>query len=224
MNRIIDRNIDRKNPRTQARHLASGTMRLWEAWAVAAIGLALYLGSARLLSAFCFQWSWIPLIGFVAYPYFKRFTKWTHVGLGLVWSLVPLGGFFAVKPSLDGIWPAAALGLFSVFWLAGFDIIYALMDEDFDRRTGLYSLPACWGSERAMKAAAVFHFLAFVVLVVLYSVCFSGPLTVMLLFLTGALLVMEQKFSGYVDIAFFQMNAIIGFVVLFFVVSGLKGV
>ena len=224
LNRIIDRRIDAKNPRTQSRHLSSGAMKLHEAWIITAVGLVVYLASAAALSDFCLQWSWVPLVGFAAYPYFKRFTKWTHVGLGLVWSMVPIAGFFAVNPSLNGIYPVAVLGIFSVFWLAGFDIIYATQDEAHDREAGLHSMPAAWGRERALRAAGLFHLLAFFALVVLYGAWFSGPITVMLLTVVGVLLFLEQKMSAYVDIAFFQINAVIGFVVFFFIAAGMKGV
>lgn len=223
LNRIIDRNIDSLNPRTKDRHLSNGTMKLYEAWFITSAGLALYLLSAWLISEFCLKWSWIPLIGFAAYPFFKRFTKWTHVGLGMVWSFIPLAGFLAVKPTLEGAEVAILLGVFSVFWLAGFDIIYATMDEQFDKENGLFSLPACWGGEKAVKIAGFFHALSFVVLLVIYSVWFSGPLTVMLLVGIGVLLYLEQRFSHHVDLAFFKINAIIGFSILAFVISGLKG-
>lgn len=224
LNRIIDRRIDKKNPRTANRHLPAGTMTLWEAWATVIVGLGVYLFAAWLLSDFCLKLSWIPILAFAAYPYFKRLTKWTHVGLGLVWSLVPLSGFFAVKPSIDGVFPAAMLGIFCVFWLAGFDIIYATLDEEFDRANGVFSLPAAWGSERAMKMSGLFHILAFAALLTLYMTWFSGPVTVMLLAVIGILLYLEQAFSHYVDLAFFQMNVAIGLVVLFFVMAGTKGV
>ena len=224
LNRILDRNIDKINPRTASRHLPSGNMKLWEAWITVVVGLALYLYSTWLLSDFCLKYSWIPLVAFVLYPMFKRFTKWTHVGLGLVWSLVPLGGFFAVEPSLKGIWPVLILSLFCVFWLAGFDIIYATLDEQFDRESGVYSLPAAWGSKRALKLAGTFHLLSFIALFFLYGIFLSGPVTVMILAMIGILLYLEQKFSHYVDLAFFQINAVIGFFVLFFVIAGIKGV
>jgi 4-hydroxybenzoate polyprenyltransferase len=199
-------------------------MKLWEAWITVVVGLALYLYSTWLLSDFCLKYSWIPLVAFVLYPMFKRFTKWTHVGLGLVWSLVPLGGFFAVEPSLKGIWPVLILSLFCVFWLAGFDIIYATLDEQFDRESGVNSLPAAWGSKRALKLAGTFHLLSFIALFFLYGIFLSGPVTVMILAMIGILLYLEQKFSHYVDLAFFQINAVIGFFVLFFVIAGIKGV
>jgi 4-hydroxybenzoate polyprenyltransferase len=224
LNRIIDREIDKKNPRTAGRHLPSGSMKLYEAWLVVFLALGLYLLAAWLLNDVCLSLAWVPLVGFCAYPFFKRFTKWTHLGLGLVWSFVPVAGYLAVKPEWDGIGPALALGVFSIFWLAGFDIIYATMDEEFDRQAGVHSLPAAWGSKRALRFSAVMHALAFITLVVLYAVWFAGPITVMLLALTGVLLFMEQWFTGYVDMAFFQINAVIGFVIFFFVLSGLKGV
>ena len=224
LNRIIDREIDRRNPRTQNRHLPSGAMKLYEAWIVVVVSLALYLFCAWLINDVCLRLAWVPLVGFAAYPFFKRFTQWTHLGLGVVWSFVPVAGFLAVKPSWEGIGPALTLGVFSIFWLAGFDIIYATMDERFDREAGVKSLPAAWGAKKALKFSAVMHVLAFLALVVLYAIWLSGPITVMLLFLAGALLLIEQWFSGYVDMAFFQMNAAIGFVIFFFVLSGLKGV
>lgn len=223
LNRIIDRDIDRRNPRTRDRHLASGVMKRVEAWGLVLASLAVYLFSAWLLSDWCFRLSWIPLVAFAAYPYFKRVTRWAHVGLGLVWSLAPIGGYFAVRPSMSGAEPAFVLGAFCLFWLAGFDIIYATMDAGFDREAGLHSLPAAWGPERALKAAAVFHACAFITLAVLYGVWLSGPITVLLLLIIGACLILEQRFSQNVDFAFFQVNAVIGFIVFFFVYSGLKG-
>ncbi|MCG3203346.1 MAG: 4-hydroxybenzoate octaprenyltransferase [Elusimicrobia bacterium] len=223
LNRIIDRPIDAKNPRTQDRHLISGKMKLWEAWLLATLALLLYLYAAWLLSDLCLKLSWIPLLGFFAYPYFKRLTKWTHVGLGLVWSLIPLAGFFAVKSSFDGIFPVVLLSLFSVFWLAGFDIIYATMDEEFDREMGVYSLPAAWGIPRALRLAGWFHLLAFVLIVFLYATFLSGPITVMLMGLLGVLLLVEYRMSNNVNFSFFQVNTIIGFVVLLMVLSGIKG-
>ncbi len=224
LNRVIDRRIDAKNPRTAERHLSSGKMKVSEAWMIGLVGLVIYLFCAWLLSDFCLKLSWIPLVGFTAYPYFKRITKWTHVGLGIVWAMVPLSGFFAVKPSLDGIAPVAILCVFSIFWLAGFDIIYATLDEEFDREAGVNSLPSAWGAERALNLAGIFHVLAFVLLIVLYGVWLSGPITVMLLAAIGVLLYVEYRMSSNVDVAFFQINTLIGFLVLFMVITGLKGV
>lgn len=223
LNRIIDRDIDRANPRTQDRHLAKGSMKLIEAWMLVVLSLAVYLLSAWLLSDFCLRWSWIPIVAFGAYPYFKRFTKFSHVGLGLVWSMVPLAGFFAIQPSFSNMGAVMMLAVFCSLWLAGFDIIYATLDEDFDRNASLHSLPASFGSQKALRISTVFHWLAYLTLMALYVVYFSGPITVMLLAIIGLFLYLEQKFSHYVDFAFFQINAAIAFVVFFFVYSGVKG-
>lgn len=224
LNRVIDRHIDGENPRTKNRHLASGQMALWEAYLIGGVGLVLYIWASAALSDFCLKLSWIPLVGFTAYPYFKRLTKWTHVGLGLVWSLVPLAGFFSVKPSVDGIAPAFFVAIFSVFWLAGFDIIYATQDEEFDREHGLHSLPAKMGTEKALKISALFHVAAFLILLFLYVGWLSGPVTVMMLFAAGLLLFFEQYLSAHIDFSFFYINIAIGFVVLFFIWAGVKGV
>ncbi len=224
LNRVIDRHIDAKNPRTKERHLAAGTMKLIEAWVIGIVGLVVYVWAAYQLSDFCLKLCWIPLVAFTAYPYFKRITPWTHVGLGLVWALVPLAGFFAVKPSLDGIGPVVTLAVFSVFWLAGFDIIYATLDEEFDRSAGVKSLPAHLGARNALKVSALFHLLAFLTLFVLYGFWLGGPLTVMLLAIVGVLLFLEQYFSAYVDFSFFHVNIWIGVAVLIFVMTGVRGV
>ncbi|MBL0250861.1 MAG: UbiA family prenyltransferase [Elusimicrobia bacterium] len=83
----------------------------------------------------------------------KRFTWLCHFGLGLTWALAPLGGWFAVRPGFEGSWPAWILGAFSFFWLSGFDIIYGTLDEEFDRREGLFSLPARFGRRRALRVS-----------------------------------------------------------------------
>jgi len=224
LNRIVDRDFDRLNPRTQNRHLASGIMNLIEGWLMVVVGLGIYVFCCWVISDFCLKISWIPIAGFVAYPYFKRFTKWAHLALGLVWAMVPLAGYLAIRPSFENIIPAVVLALFSIFWLTGFDIIYATMDEDFDRDAGLHSLPSAWGSEKALRASSYFHIMAFFTLLGLYLTWFSGPLAVMLLVIVGILLIMQAKLSQYVDFAFFHLNVVLGFAVLAFVYTGLKGV
>jgi len=224
LNRIFDRDIDIKNPRTQGRHIPQGLIKVVEAWVMVVLCLAIYVFSAWSISDFCLQLSPIPIVAFAVYPFFKRFTKWTHLFLGLVWSMVPLAGFLAVKSSWDGIAPALILGIFSVFWLAGFDIIYAVLDEEFDRQSGVHSLPAAWGHKRALKMAAFFHLIAFLSLTLLYGIWFEGPVTVMLLFMLGVLLLLEHQFVQYIDFAFFYINVLISFMVLAFVNAGLRGV
>ena len=223
LNRIVDRKIDALNPRTSRRALASGAMKLWEAAIVLFLALGLYFVSAAALNPLCVKLAPIPLVGWILYPFFQRITHWTHLGLGVVWSCAPVAGFLAVKPAVQGLESAVVLAVFALFWLAGFDIIYALQDEDFDRANNIRSLPAAVGGTKALVYSAVFHGLAFAALIVLYSIWFSGTFTVMLLMLIGLLLYFEQKASANTPLAFFRINAAIGFVVFFFVLFGLLG-
>ncbi|HEV8538819.1 MAG TPA: UbiA family prenyltransferase, partial [Bacteroidota bacterium] len=116
LNRIIDRDIDKRNPRTAMRELPSGRMTLNEAIGVLLLGCTLYFGSAALISSFCLKLSAIPLAIFSVYPYMKRFTVIAHFGVGLGMSMAPLGGYFAASPSFDNIFPAVLLCLFAIFW------------------------------------------------------------------------------------------------------------
>lgn len=220
LNRIIDRHIDARNPRTASRDLPSGRMTLWEASWVMFAGLALYFGSAYLISDFCFYLSPIPLAIFIIYPTMKRYTPLAHFGVGLGLAMGPLGGWFAVSPSFENLAEPALLSLFTLFWVAGFDIIYATLDEEFDRRESLYSFPARFGKAKALRFSALFHFIAFGFLVALF---FYSPLSLMalpLLLLTGYLLYLEQKKADDVELAFFKINAVAGFSVFGMILVG----
>ncbi|HXG00539.1 MAG TPA: 4-hydroxybenzoate octaprenyltransferase, partial [Bacteroidota bacterium] len=220
LNRIIDRHIDAKNPRTASRDLPSGRMTLWEASWVMFAGLALYFGSAYLISDFCFSLSPIPLAIFIVYPTMKRYTPLAHFGVGLGLAMGPLGGWFAVSPSFENLAEPALLSLFTLFWVAGFDIIYATLDEEFDRSESLYSFPARFGRAKALRFSALFHFIAFGFLVALFL---YSPLSLMalpLLALTGYLLYLEQKKADNVELAFFKINAVAGFSVFGMVLVG----
>ncbi len=220
LNRIIDRHLDARNPRTVARDLPSGRMTLLEASGVTAAGLALYFGSAYMISDFCFRLSLIPLAVFIVYPTMKRYTPLAHFGVGLGLAMGPLGGWFAVSPSFDNLLPAAMLSLFTLFWVAGFDIIYSTLDEDFDRKESLFSFPSRFGRKRALRYSAVLHLLAFALLTILFFYSVFSLLALPLLLLTGYLLYLEQKKADDVELAFFRINAVAGFVILFMVAVG----
>lgn len=220
LNRIIDRHIDARNPRTAVRDLPSGRMTLTEALGVLAAGLLLYFGSAYLISEFCFLLSPIPLAVFLVYPTMKRYTPLAHFGVGLGLAMGPLGGWFAVSPSLENLLPPALLSLFTLFWVAGFDIIYATLDEEFDRKASLYSFPARFGRERALRYSAWLHAAAFLLLAVLFLVSLRSLLALPLLLLTGYLLYLEQRKADDVELAFFRINAVAGFAVFAMVLVG----
>lgn len=220
LNRIIDRRIDAKNPRTAGRDLPSGRMTLREALAVLGAGLLLYFASAALLSTFCLLLSPIPLVIFMIYPTMKRYTPLAHFGVGLGLAMGPLGGWFAVSPSFENLLSPALLSLFTLFWVAGFDIIYATLDEEFDRTASLYSFPSRLGRVRALRVSAVLHAAAFGILAVLFAVSLRSLYALPLLLAAGALLYWEQHESEDVDLAFFKINAVAGAVVFLMIVVG----
>jgi 4-hydroxybenzoate polyprenyltransferase len=213
LNRIIDREIDRRNPRTSMRELPSGRMTLNEALSVLLAGAIVYFGSAALISTFCLMLSPVPLIIFTVYPYMKRFTALAHFGVGLGMSMAPLGGYFAASPTFDDILSPLMLCLFTVFWGTGFDIIYATMDEVFDRKEGLFSFVSRFGKKRALFYSASLHLLAFACLSVLFFTKIRTWYAAPFLLITGILLWIEQRKASDVEFAFFRVNAGLGFVV-----------
>jgi 4-hydroxybenzoate polyprenyltransferase len=222
LNRIIDRQIDARNPRTAGRELPKGKVSLLEAWGVFAAGLIIYIACAAAIAPICLWLSPIPLAVFVIYPYMKRFTPLAHLGVGLADAMAPLGGWIAVRQSFDGLAPGLWLGVFTFFWVAGFDVIYSTMDEKFDRSEGLHSLPARYGKQNALRISGIFHLLAFVSLAVLYYGWLRTPLALLCLLAIGALLYWEHSQSDDVDLAFFKINAVLGFGVLGFVSTAMR--
>ena len=220
LNRIIDREIDKRNPRTAIRELPAGRMKLPEAIAVLIVGLLLYFGSAELIGRFCLIWSPLPLAVFVFYPYMKRFTPLAHVGVGLGLAMAPLAGWVAVTQSLHNLIPGFVLGFFTMLWVTGFDIIYATLDEEFDRRENLYSLPSRLGKEKALRISGYLHALAFVVLVYIFAIYIKSLIAVPFLVLAGFLLYLEHAKASDVELAFFKINAVLGFVILAMVMAG----
>lgn len=220
LNRIIDREIDARNPRTANRDLPTGRMTLWEASWVMAAGLALYFGSAYFISWFCFSLAVIPLAVFIIYPTMKRYTPLAHFGVGLGLAMGPLGGWFAVAPSFENLLAPALLSMFTLLWVAGFDIIYATLDEDFDRKESLYSFPARFGKKRALLYSGLLHLVAFAILIILFVYSVLSLLALPLLLLTGWLLYLEQRKAEDVHLAFFKINAVAGFTVFSMVLVG----
>ncbi|MEK7767872.1 MAG: UbiA-like polyprenyltransferase, partial [bacterium] len=162
LNRLIDASLDARNPRTVDRELPSGRMTPRAGWAVAAAGTAVYLGAAAALGRVCLQLAPVPLVVFAAYPYLKRFTPLAHLGVGIADALGPLGAWAAVRaaagaPLLADAEPLWLLVGFTVLWIAGFDVIYATLDETFDRRAGLHSLPAWLGAANALRVSGLLH-------------------------------------------------------------------
>lgn len=213
LNRILDRRLDAQNPRTADRALPAGRITLRAALLVAAVAFMVSLAAAWAISPRCLLISPIPLLAFVGYPLLKRFTRWAHLGLGLTLALGPLCGFYAVALEWRGFFPIAMLAAFTAFWSAGFDILYATLDEDSDRRTGTFSLPAAVGSRRALQVAAGLHVLAFCSLMILFSTSLHGALSGMFFALAGVLFLVQHRLRHHVNFAFFQVNSVLGGIV-----------
>lgn len=154
-NRIVDREYDRRNPRTAMRELPSGRLSLRAAWGFFAINAAGFLLAAALISPLCLALAPVALAVLLGYSYSKRFTALSHFLLGAALGLAPVGAWLAATGRLE---PAPALlGAAVLFWVAGFDILYALQDVDFDRQAGLYSVPARIGIRPALRISAASH-------------------------------------------------------------------
>lgn len=214
VNRILDRRFDAQNPRTANRHLPTGTISLNTAWGFAAGCAAVFIFSAYQLGSLCFYLSPAVLLYLAFYSFTKRFTRWSHVVLGGALGLAPIGAEIAVSGGISG--STVALAAAVLFWVAGFDIFYACMDVEFDRKAGLYSLPAKIGETAARRTALLFHAAAFVLFLTfgklagLGRIYFSAQSLVLALLIAEHILVRKNK----IEPAFFNMNGAIALVQL----------
>ena len=222
-NRIVDREIDARNPRTRSREIPSGTMSVGEASVAVTIASLLFLVAAWQLNLLCLILAPLALAWVLFYSYTKRFTRWSHLVLGVGLSIAPVGGYLAITGHWsDPWWMLIALAIAVATWVGGFDILYALQDVSFDRENGLYSVPATFGEANALGIARVLHLTTVAALAlagvgagagILY---FAGVLVAGLLLLYEHSLVRADDFSR-LDAAFFTMNGVISIVFLGFV-------
>lgn len=234
LNRLIDRHIDARNPRTQVRELPAGKMKTAEAVALLAGSTAAYLAACAALGPWYLKVSVVPLAIFALYPYLKRFTPLCHFGVGAALALSPLAGYAAAHPDLVQWVPAVMLAIFAFVWVSGFDIIYATLDEQFDRESGLHSMVAWLGRRRALRLSMLLHALAAGSLLAAAFVVarpqeglaaqswFLQPWSLLLVGLEGAaivLLFLEQRLAENVDLAFFRINVWVGAVILAIVLA-----
>ncbi len=209
-NRIFDRHIDARNPRTATRELPSGAISVITALTVAMAGLLIYVIACTLLGRWCLYLSPLPLIPLLGYSLLKRFTWMCHFGIGLCLALAPLGAFVAVAgyPRFSD-----EVLLFSGFvfcWLSGADIIYALLDIDSDRRNGIYSLPARVGSKQAQRISAATHAVALICLTLLLVILNAGMPAFIALAVTVVIFVLMYVPSIPVHRRFFPMATLAG--------------
>lgn len=210
-NRLVDRAIDARNPRTATRHLPSGQLSVQSVVIFTAVSAVLFIASTLVFLPH--RWPLIlsvpVLLWLLGYSYAKRFTSLAHFWLGAALMLAPIAAWIAIRD--DIAWPPLFLGLAVLFWVAGFDIIYACQDAEFDRTTGLFSVPARIGVARALQIAAVCHLVMIVALVALGLSYPMGTIYFVGVGIVAALLVYEHALVRpddltRVNVAFFQVN------------------
>ncbi len=220
-NRIADRKLDRINPRTQSRHIPAGKVSLPEAVGLWLVSSGLFIYGAWMLNTLCFLLSFPALFILCGYSYIKRFSHFSHFILGLSLGIAPVGAWIAVTGTFD--WEPLLLACGVLLWVAGFDTIYALMDEEFDRKTGLHSLVVRYGKIRALKIAFGVHILSvvFIALFGLFTqlgwIYFLGTGGFAILILYEHSLVSPDDISR-VNIAFFNVNGVISIGLFLFTV------
>jgi len=216
-NRIVDRKFDQANPRTAARALPAGDVKLWEAWAMVVLAGSLFFFACLNLNHLTLVLSPFALGLTLFYSLTKRFTSFCHLILGVALAFAPLGGWVAVQGSLVGYPFVLSLGV--IFWVAGFDTIYACLDADFDRREGLHSLPSRMGKVNAFRLAGCFHILAFVFFTLTgYQAALNIFYYIGIILASGALLyqhmLVKPEDLSRIHASFFSMNGFIS-VILF---------
>ncbi len=222
LNRLIDAELDARNPRTANRELPSGQLSTAQVVLFCVASLALFLAAVWQLNPLV-RWLWpIPVLAFVVYPYLKRFTWLCHFWLGAADGLAPVGAWVAITGRLP--WQAWLLGAAVTFWVAGFDLFYALFDEEVDRRDGLHSVVTHFGVRGAFLGARLSHAATLAFLVAAGLGLPVGVLYWLGVGATAALLAYEHSLVRpddlrRLDTAFFTMNGVISVVLAAFVIA-----
>jgi 4-hydroxybenzoate polyprenyltransferase len=222
-NRIADREYDARNPRTSSRAIPAGALSVGFAWAFTLVSAALFFIAAAMLNRLTLILAPVALASILLYSYTKRWTMLSHLVLGWCLSIAPAGAWIAVRGALDSPVPLL-LSLVVLLWTAGFDVLYACQDYEFDRAAGLHSIPEKLGLRRALWISRLFHADAFITLVALYLVTHLGPLALVGVVATGALLIYQHTLVRADDLrrlnaAFFTTNAFVS-VILFATFGG----
>jgi 4-hydroxybenzoate polyprenyltransferase len=222
LNRIIDARIDAENPRTAGRHIPAGKVSLAAAWSLVLGSFALLLLAAWMLNPFCFYLSPIALFFLALYSYCKRFTALAHLVLGICLAAAPVGAWIALRGDLG--WPVVVLGLAVLFWVAGFDIFYALQDLEFDRAKGLHSIPAKLGVERSLWLVRAFHVAMVLLLLLLLVGTGLGWIYLAGVLVVAGLLIYEHSLVKPDDLsrlnaAFFNMNGYVSVTIFLFTLA-----
>jgi 4-hydroxybenzoate polyprenyltransferase len=222
LNRLIDVGIDARNPRTARRELPTGLLRPWQVVVFCAASLGIFLVAVFQLDPLV-RWLWpIPVAGFVVYPYLKRWTWLSHLWLGAVDGLAPIGAWVAITGHLP--WQAWVLGAAVAVWVAGFDCFYCLLDLEVDRREGLHSVATRFGERGAFWGARLLHAATVVLLVAAGLGLPVGTLYWLGVAVVATLLLYEHSLARpgdlrRLDAAFFTVNGVISVAFFLFVLA-----
>ena len=217
-NRIADRNFDARNPRTANRAIPAGLLSVGFVWAFTILAAAVFLLAAAMLNRLTLILAPVALASVLLYSFTKRWTQFSHLVLGWCLSIAPTGAWIAVRGEIGSAAPLL-LSLVVLLWTAGFDVLYACQDYEFDRREGLRSIPARVGIARALWISRALHAAAFAALVGLYVATGLGPLAFAGVIATGALLIYQHRLVhaddlGRLNAAFFTTNAFVSVILL----------
>lgn len=218
-NRIVDRRIDGMNERTRERELPAGRLTVLQAGAAVVLAAVVFLAASAMLNPLCFALSPLALAWILAYSFAKRFTSWSHLWLGGALAIAPVGGYLAVTGAWSSPWwTLVAIACSVLTWVAGFDMFYALQDEDFDREHGLQSAVVLLGQRRTILVAKILHGVTLVCLVWFGLGAGLGVAYFAGVAVAAALLAWEHQLVRpgnleRLDAAFFQMNGVISIVV-----------
>jgi len=219
MNRLIDAEIDARNPRTAVRAIPAGLIGKGLTFVFIVVSTALLLFSAYMLNPLCLKLAPVALFFLLLYSYCKRFTSLAHVVLGICLAGAPIGAWVALRGTIDA--PALVLGGVVLFWVAGFDILYALQDLDFDRAAGLHSIPVLLGVTGSLWAARIFHLIMIGLLFALFTLMHLGAFFLAGILASVAMLLYEHWLLKdgdltRLDAAFFSMNGYISVAIVLF--------
>jgi len=217
-NRIADRNFDAKNPRTASRALPAGLLSVGFVWVFTIIAAGIFFLAAAMLNRLTLILAPVALACVLSYSFTKRWTQFSHIVLGASLAIAPTGAWIAVRGEIGSPVPLL-LSLVVLLWTAGFDVLYACQDYDFDRREGLRSIPARFGIARALWIARALHTAAFLGLVWLFVITGLGPVAFAGVIATGALLIYQHRLVHADDLsrlnaAFFTTNAFVSVILL----------
>lgn len=223
LNRYADAEIDARNPRTASREIPKGVITKKMTLFYIIVSFGIYFLSAYMLNFLAFVLSPIPVVVFAIYAYAKRFTTMCHFILGFALALAPVCAWIAVTGTTDGIIAPIILGIGIMFWVSGFDIIYAIQDIEYDKEEGLHSIPSILGVQGTLILAKILHLFAFIFFISIMNFTNLGYIYLSGIIISGLLMIYEHSVISKddlskINLAFFNMNAYISIIIMIFTI------